>query len=68
MFFERYPIHEVMMVTASHFILHSKKQNTFMEIIKTVCVHLMIALFFNQMSTVVDITGPVGIAGELQPT
>ena len=62
-FFEVWHLKEVLIVAISHFIIHPKKTN-FMEIAKTVIVHLTTGFILTFLSIVfMQIGGGVGIAG-----
>jgi len=62
-FFEFWHLKEVLIVVISHFIIHPKTIK-FMEIAKTVIVHLTVGFFLTFLSTgIVWIGGGVGIAG-----
>lgn len=62
-FFEFWHLKEVLIVVTSHFIINPKKTN-FMEIAKTLIVHLITGLFLTFLSIhFMWIGGGVGIAG-----
>jgi hypothetical protein len=62
-FFEFWHLKEVLIVAISHFIIHPKKTN-FMEVAKTVIVHLTIGFVLTFLSiNFMWIGGGVGIAG-----
>lgn len=62
-FFEVWHLKEVLVVVISHLIINLKKIN-FMEIFKTVIVHLTIGFILTFLSVnVTQIGGGVGIAG-----
>ncbi|WP_175622757.1 hypothetical protein [Chryseobacterium schmidteae] len=64
-FFEVLHLKEVLVVIISHLIIHLKKIN-FMEIVKTVIVHLIIGIILTFLSiNLMQIDGAVGIAGGL---
>jgi len=62
-FFEVWHLKEVLVIVISHLVIHFKKIN-FMEIVKTVIVHLLIGFILTFLSiSIMQIGGGVGIAG-----
>ena len=62
-FFEEWHLNEVIVVASSYFIIHLKKYD-FMEMVKTVSLHLIISICLTELATWFAFMVAVGFNGK----